>query len=204
MALDLGLAGGDGLGRLLELDPAMLSVEEVEAALVEHSSGIRLLLSSYLPNDTQYRVMANEFLAIVKELPNIAKYVVLDLGTGIHQITEKAINTCDMLIVAVEPFPNTVIRTKALIDELRKRGFDQERMQIVLINRIRTDVQLTWNQVKEQLKSPIAVAFTPVPELAYQAAMKNIPIVVQQPDSLVSQQFSKLADMVTTKVRHKA
>jgi DNA-binding response OmpR family regulator len=204
MALDLGLAGGDGLGRLLELDPAMLSVEEVEAALVEHSSGIRLLLSSYFPNDTQYRVMANEFLAIIKELPNIAKYVVLDLGTGIHQITEKAINTCDMLIVAIEPFPNTVIRTKALIDELRKRGFDQERMQIVLINRIRTDVQLTWNQVKEQLKSPIAVAFTPVPELAYQAAMKNIPIVVQQPDSLVSQQFSKLADMVTTKVRHKA
>jgi DNA-binding response OmpR family regulator len=203
MALDLGLAGGDGLGRLLELDPAMLSVEEVEAALVEHSSGIRLLLSSYLPNDTQYRVMANEFLAIVQELPNIAKYVVLDLGTGIHQITEKAINTCDMLIVAVEPFPNTVVRTKALIDELRKRGFDQERLQIVLINRIRTDIQLTWNQVKEQLKSPIAVAFTPVPELAYQAAMKNIPIVLQQPDSLVSQQFSKLADMITTKVRHK-
>jgi DNA-binding response OmpR family regulator len=204
MALDLGLAAGDGLARLLELDPAMLSVEEVEAALVEHSSGIRLLLSSYLPKDTQYRVMANEFMAIVEELPNIANYVLLDLGAGIHQVTEKALNTCDKLIIAVEPTPNTVIRTKALLDELTNRRFDQECMHVVLINRIRTDVHLTWNQVKEQLKSPIAVAFTPVPELAYQAAMKNIPIVTQQPDSLVSQQFTKLADVITNKVRQKA
>jgi DNA-binding response OmpR family regulator len=204
MALDLGLTPGDGLSRLLELDPAGLSLEEVEAALVQHGSGIRLLLSSYLPKDTQYRGMANEFLAIAQELPNIANYVLLDLGVGIHQITEKVLNTCDVLIVALEPFPNTVIRTKILIDELASRGFNQERLHTVLINRARTDIQLTWNQVKEQLKSPIAVAFTPVPELAYQAAKKNIPIVIQQPDSLVSQQFSKLADLITTKVRQKA
>jgi DNA-binding response OmpR family regulator len=204
MALDLGLAPGNGLSRLLELDPAALSLEEVEAALVQHSSGIRLLLSSYLPKDTQYRVMANEFHTIAQELPNIANYVLLDLGAGIHQVTEKILNTCDILIVALEPFPNTVIRTKVLIEELANRDIDQERMHIVLINRVRTDVQLTWNQVKEQLKSPIAVAFTPVPELAYQAAKKNIPIVIQQPDSLVSQQFSKLADLITTKLRQKA
>lgn len=204
MALDLGLTPGDGLSRLLELDPAALTIEEIEAALVQHSSGIRLLLSSYLPKDTQYRGMANEFSAIAQELPNIANYVLLDLGVGIHQITEKVLNTCDILIVALEPFPNTVIRTKILIDELASRGFNQERLHTVLINRARTDIQLTWNQVKEQLKSPIAVAFTPVPELAYQAAKKNIPIVIQQPDSLVSQQFSKLADLITTKLRQQA
>lgn len=204
MALDLGLAPGDGLGQLLELDPDGLTAEVVEAALVKHDSGIRLLLSSYLPKDAQYQVMANEFLAIAQELPNIANYVLLDLGVGIHQITEKVLNTCDTLIVALEPSPNTVSRTKVLIDELANRGFDQHRVHIVLINRIRSDVLLTWNQVKEQLKSPIAVAFTPVPELAYQAAKKNIPIVIQQPDSLVSQQFTKLSDLLTSKVRQKA
>jgi MinD-like ATPase involved in chromosome partitioning or flagellar assembly len=75
---------------------------------------------------------------------------------------------------------------------------------VVLINRARTDIQLSWNQVKDQLKSPIAVAFTPVPELAYQAAKKNIPIVLQQPDSLVSQQFTKLADLIITKARQRS
>jgi pilus assembly protein CpaE len=203
MALDLGLAPGNGLNQLLELDPAALTAEEVDAVLVQHDSGIRLLLSSYLPKDTQYRVMANEFLAIAKQLPNLANYVLLDLGVGIHQVTEKVLTACDILIVSLEPFPNTVVRTKALIEEMASKGFDQAQVQIVLINRVRMDVQLTWSQVKEQLKSPIAVAFTPVPELAYQAAKKNIPIVIQQPDSLVSQQFTKLADLITTKVHIK-
>jgi DNA-binding response OmpR family regulator len=197
LALDLGFMPDDRLTHLLEFDPGTITTEEVEAALVKHSSGIRLLLSSYLPTDTQYQAMTNEFLAIAKVLPNIASYVLLDLGIGIHQITEKVLNTCDDLIVALEPFPNTVIRTKALMDELERRGFAQERVHIVLINRVRSDIQLTWNQVKDILKYPIAVAFTPVPELAYQSAKKNIPIVTQQPDSLISQQFSKLADLIT-------
>jgi DNA-binding response OmpR family regulator len=122
MALDLGLDPGNDLGKLLESDPATLSSEDVEAALVKHDSGIRLLLSSYLPIDTQYREMANEFLGIAQQLPNIAAYVLLDLGVGLHQTTEKVLNACDNLIVALEPFPNTVIRTKALIEELASRG----------------------------------------------------------------------------------
>ena len=203
LGLDLDINPGNELRELLDLDPATLSAEAVEAALVQHSSGIRLLLSSYLPKDVQYRSLPSEYLAIVQQLSNIASYVLLDLGPGIDQATEKVLSLCDILIIALEPYPNTVTRTRALIDELVDAGFEK-RMQIVLINRVRSDVQLTWNQVKEQLKAPIAVAFTPVPELAYQAARKNIPLVLQQPDSLVSQQFTKLADLVTSKVRQKA
>ena len=202
LGLDLGLDPGNGLRELLNRDPAALTVEAVEAALVQHSSGIRLLLSSYLPKDVQYRSLTSEYLAIAQQLSNIASYILLDLGTGIDQATEKVLSLCDMLIIALEPYPNTVTRTMVLIDELVNAGFDK-RMQVVLINRVRSDVQLTWNQVKEQLKAPIAVAFTPVPELAFQAARKNIPLVLQQPDSLVAQQFTKLADLVTSKIRHK-
>jgi MinD-like ATPase involved in chromosome partitioning or flagellar assembly len=47
----------------------------------------------------------------------------------------------------------------------------------------------------------IAVIFTPAPELAYQASAHNLPIVLQQPDSLTSQQFSKLAERITQRSR---
>lgn len=203
LGLDLGIEPGNGLRELLNLDPSTLTADEVDAALVQHSSGIRLLLSSYLPKDVQFRSLTSEYLAIAQHLSNIASYVLLDLGTGIDQATEKVLSLCDILIIALEPNPNTVTRTRALIDELVDLGYDK-RMQVVLINRVRSDIQLTWNQVKEQLKAPIAVAFTPVPELAFQAARKNIPLVLQQPDSLVGQQFTKLADLITAKTRQKA
>lgn len=203
IALDLGLPAGEGLNQLLELDPSSLTGEEVEAALVRHSSGIRLLLSSYRPRDTQYRSMSNELNAIAKKLPDIADFVLLDLGPGIYPATEKVLDRCDQVILALEPFPNTITRTKLLIEDLTVKGFESDRLHIVLINRIPLDIQLTWNQVKDQLKNPIAVAFTPVPELAYLAAKKNLPIVSRQPDSLISQQFAKLADTITSRVLQK-
>jgi MinD-like ATPase involved in chromosome partitioning or flagellar assembly len=57
-------------------------------------------------------------------------------------------------------------------------------------------MQLSWSQVQDQLGENITVIFTPAPELAYQATMKNMPMVLQQPESLTVQQFAKLAEKV--------
>jgi len=47
----------------------------------------------------------------------------------------------------------------------------------------------------------ISIIFTPAPELAYQAALHNLPIVIQQPDSLTAQQFVKLAEKIAQRNR---
>jgi DNA-binding response OmpR family regulator len=204
IALDLGLPIDEGLIQLLQFDTARLRGDEVESALVKHTSGIKLLLSSYHPRDTQYRSMTDEMSVITQQLSDIANFVLLDLGPGMNPATEKILDLCDQVILALEPSPHSVTRTKLLIEDLAAKGFGANRLHIVLINRLRLDIQLSWNQVKDELKSPIAVAFTPVPELAYQAAKKNLPIVSQQPDSLVAQQFAKLADTLTNQVLQRA
>jgi MinD-like ATPase involved in chromosome partitioning or flagellar assembly len=90
------------------------------------------------------------------------------------------------------------------VDVLRDRGFGEGRVNLVLVNRNRSDLQLSWTQVKEQLGKELAVAFTPIPELTYQAAKNNVPVVIMQPESLTGQQFSKLADLVSKHARQKA
>jgi DNA-binding response OmpR family regulator len=204
LALDLGLPVNGGLVQLFQLDPASLTGDKVEKVLVKHVSGIKLLLSSYHPRDTQYRSLADEMRVITQQLSDIANFVLLDLGPGMNPATEKVLGLCDQVILALEPSTHSVTRTKLLIEDLAAKGFGAHQLHIVLINRLRLDIQLSWNQVKEELKAPIAVAFTPVPELAYQAARKNLPIVSQQPDSLVAQQFAKLADTLTNQVLQRA
>jgi DNA-binding response OmpR family regulator len=204
IALDLGLPVNEGLVQLFQLDPASLTGDEVERVLVNHASGIKLLLSSYHPRDTQYRSLADEMSVIAQHLSDIANYILLDLGPGMNPVTEKVLDRCDQVILALEPSPHSVARTKLLIEDLAAKGFGANRLHVVLINRLRLDIQLSWNQVKDELKAPVAVAFTPVPELAYQAAKKNLPIVSQQPDSLVAQQFAKLADTLTNQVLQRA
>jgi MinD-like ATPase involved in chromosome partitioning or flagellar assembly len=134
----------------------------------------------------------------------MASFTIIDLGPGLTPITDKILGLCDDLIVVLEPIPHTILRTKNLIDILLTRGFGEGRMNLVLITRTRTEMQLSWTEVKEQLEHDLAVAFTPAPELTYQAAQYNVPIVLQQPDSLTAQQFVKLSDIVMKHVLQKA
>jgi MinD-like ATPase involved in chromosome partitioning or flagellar assembly len=75
-------------------------------------------------------------------------------------------------------------------------GISESRVKIVLINRLRSGMQLSSSQVQEKIGQPLAIVFTPAPELAYQATLHRVPIIIQQPDSLTSEQFTKLANQI--------
>jgi MinD-like ATPase involved in chromosome partitioning or flagellar assembly len=111
-------------------------------------------------------------------------------------VTSKIIKSFNELIIVVEPIPNTIQQTTHLLNDLSEAGLTETKISIVLVNRIRSGVHLSWSQVQEQLGKTISVIFTPAPELAYQATSSNKPLVKHQPDSLSSQQFSKLAERI--------
>jgi CheY-like chemotaxis protein len=204
ISLDLGYTRPEGLNRLLQHKPSEITAAEIEKELVTHNSGVRLLLASYMPQDARYSVATDAFEAITQQLAFMANFIILDLGPALPPVTEKLLALCDDVIVVIEPIPYTILRTKALIEVLLERGFGEGRTNLVLINRNRSELQLSWTQVKEQLGHDLAVAFTPAPELTYQAARNNVPVVVQQPDSLTAQQFSKLSEIITKHVRQNA
>jgi CheY-like chemotaxis protein len=203
LGLDLGYTRPDGLNTLLQKQPAEISATAVENGLTSHSTGLRLLLSSYQPIDVQHAQNLAGFEAVVKQLVYLGEVVILDLGPGIPSRTEKILSLCDHIILVMEPIPATVSRTKALIEDLVKLGFGPGRTHITLITRQRTEMQLSWSQAQEQLGSPIDVTFTPAPEQIYQAAKANVPVVIQHPHSLLAQQFTKLADLLAKLVRQK-
>jgi DNA-binding response OmpR family regulator len=200
LALDLGWSEADGLAKLLEREPSNLTAEDIETSLVRHPSGIRLLLSSYRAGDAHYRSLGDEMSAIARWLPDLAGFVLLDLGPGIYPATEKVLGHCDNLVVALDPFPYSITRTKVMIQDLAAKGFAGDLLQIVLINRARINGSLTLNQAQELLNQTIEVAFSPVPELAFQAACQNQILVTQDPDGPIAQQCARLADRLMGKV----
>jgi DNA-binding response OmpR family regulator len=201
MALDLGYMNPEGMNRLLQRAAADLTVTDVESELLTHKTDVRLLLASYNPTDARFISHSEHFEVISRHLAYLAHYVVLDLGPGVSPITDKSLTTCDELIVVLEPIPSTIIRTHLLIDDLGARGFGEGRVNTVLLNRQRTEMQYSLAQVQKEYKHPIGIVLTAAPEFAYQAARANMPLVVQHPDNLTSQQFYKLADTIAKRVR---
>ncbi len=203
MGLDLGFLNPEGLNRLLAASPEDINQTFIDSELYHHKSGVRLLVSSYNPADAKYLTAVDHFEAISRYLAYMAAHVVIDLGPGIPPVTDRILTQCDEVIVVLEPIPNTIVRTLALVDELAKKGFGEGRVNSVLYNRQRTEMQYTLAQVQMEYRHPISIVFTAAPELTYQCSKANVPLVMQHPDNLTSQQFAKLADNIVKRVRVK-
>ena len=199
MGLELGYPKAEGLNRLLEHKLNEITLQEIESQLVLHSSGVRLLLSSHRPSDSKYANAVQHFECIARHLPFLAKHIILDLGPSFTPTIEKVIPNCNEVIIVLEPVSHTITQSRLLLDELASSGIGEEKVTAVIVNRFRSGVQLSWSQVQEQLKHNIAVIFTPAHELTYQAAANGVPLVLQQTDSLTTQQFQKLAEKIMLK-----
>lgn len=196
ISLELGYLKSEGLTRLLQRRPGEINPRSVELELIAHPSGVHFLLASTQPKDARYTSAVENFEAIAHQLPYLARYSVIDLGNGLTPIAGKVLPLCDLVVVVVEPVSQTIWQTKALIEDIIGLGVGQGKISVVLANRVRSGMQLSWSQVQEQLERKVDVIFTPAPELAYQASSNNRPMVSLQPDSLTAQQFQKLAEAI--------
>lgn len=197
LSLQLGYLKPEGLTRLVERKTANLLPRDVESQLVTHSSGVRILMSSYKPVNAKLINEAKAFENITNNLAFMGRYVLLDLGASLSPMAERVLAHCDEVVIATEPTPNTVIQTKEMINDVLNLGVGEGRMKLVLVNRVRSSMQLSWTQVQEELEQRIATVFTPAPELAYQANSNNIPMIILQPNSVTAEQFYKLATEIT-------
>ena len=196
IGMDLDIQNTNGLIKLLDEEPGIDISDFFPDVLIEHKSGIKTLLSSHHPSDSKYITHVEQFLQIAKKLPYLATYTVLDLGPSLTPINTQILPECDKILICLEPSPSNVTQTRILIQDLINSGIGDGRFITVLVNRQRSGVQLSREQVENQLERKIDQIFTPAPELAYQAAAKNIPIIQRPEESMTTEQFRDLAKLI--------
>ena len=198
LSLDVGVTSTKGLVDLLSLTKlSEITRDSVREALVSHGSGLKLLLASDRPRDMHLINQIANYETLVKRLAGLARFVVLDLGLGIQPFAEKILPLCNEVLIILEGVPNTIIHTKALIDDIAELGTPKKIIKVVLNNRVRSDTQLPSSQVQAELEHEIISTLTPAPELFVQATRVQTPAVLCQPDSLTARQITKLVDFVT-------
>ena len=187
----------EGLNNLLKKDSREITLTDVEEALITHGTGIQLLLSSHRPDHASFSSSSEEMDVIVDHLSKISPYTVLDLGSGLPESSVAAVKRCNQLIVIVEPTGYNIIQTKALLENLRDLYFDTHNIKIVMFSRVRMEITVPAAQIQNELGYSFSGILTPSPELAYQATLRQQPLIIHQPDSLTAQQIVKLATQVT-------
>jgi pilus assembly protein CpaE len=197
LALELGVTSAKDLVDLLSFTKLSdLTRDTVRESLAHHGSGLTLLLASDRPRDMHLISQSANYEALIPKLAGLARFVILDLGSGLQPFTQVVLPHCDEMLVALEGNPNTIISTKALIDDLVSFGINVKNINPILNNRIRSDTQLPSSQVQAKLGYEIITTLTPAPELFVQATRLQSPAVLCQPDSLTTRQINKVADFI--------
>jgi Flp pilus assembly CpaE family ATPase len=139
----------------------------------------------------------SNYETIVSRLASLARFAVLDLGLGIQPFANKVLPLCDEVLIVLEGIPNTIIHTKALIEDIISTGVHSRTINVVLNNRVRSDTILPSSQVQSKLDHEIIGTLTPAPELFTQATRMQTPAILCQPESLTTRQVGKLVDFIT-------
>ena len=199
LAEDLRLPKPQGLTELLAIPPKEITRETIKEKISKHQSGVKVLCASAQPVEASMLDNTQAFQAILTRMKFMARYVVVDLGSGLPSLTQKLLPAFDEILVVTEPFVNPIVHTRALIDDLFKLGLDNSKVHLAVNYRIRSESQLSVPQVQDKIQYPIDVTFTPAPELLLQAVRLQNSAVLVQPESLTTQQYTGIANKVISR-----
>ena len=198
LGLSLGFGRSTGMANLLSRPTSEITARAVENELVTHSSGLRLLLSSPRPKETLLNVAPDAAAMVIQHLASLSRTVILDLGAGLNRLSARLLQDIDQLTLTVEPNRVALTLARDILHEVEQIGIPHSHINIVLVNRAQSSLQIPWQEAEQILNHEMTAIISPAPELAFQATEAGFPIVLFQPNSIVANQFSKLAEEVAS------
>lgn len=201
MGLELKLDEASGLTNLLSRSLKDIHLRSVESEMVEHNNGIRLLLSSFHPRETELEQAVPQIEAVVNNLASMCDVLVLDLGAGMKPYVKTILQQTDHIILVVEPVYPSDTFGRALLQDLETSGIDTRKISLALINRVRTSLQIPWRQVEQDMGVQLAGIISPAPEQAHQAAQSGSPLAISYADNLIGDQLYKLAENIKSQLK---
>ncbi|MGJ3238953.1 MAG: response regulator [Anaerolineae bacterium] len=195
MGLMLGTDGG-GMERLL--GEAQITHDLVEKAIVQHKSGLQALVSESNPHDIRLDFKIDKPMRIVQILRHFGNPTIIDLGNGITHENVEIIDKVEKLLFVIEASTVALEIAKLQLAVLDDRIGDS-RISVVVVNRSQST--LPWHEAENRLNREVKAIISPAPELAFQSGEQGIPMVILQPNAMVSGQFVKLADEMKSRIR---
>lgn len=198
LGLFLGQGQTSNMTALLSKQPNEISQELVSEQLVEHESGMQLLLTSTRPKEALLNYAPETALEVVKTLRDLSDHVVLDLGNRMSAAVSLVAREVDQLLVIVEPNRIALDMAKQLFQALEADEIKRDKFNVAVMNRTQSNLQMPWQEIEQTLGLDIKAIISAAPDLAYQAVEANTPIVLFRPNAITASQLTKLTKSLQT------
>lgn len=201
MALELGFEDYIGIADFLNQPEKDIHLKSIEAALERHSTGVRLLLSSHKPAEMDLEDSLGNMVPIIGNLTNLGTVILLDLGSAAPSRIMPILEICDLIVLVMEPiYPSTSFGL-ALVEDLKKRGIVRKKLNLALVTRMRTSIQIPWREIESQMGIGFLGTLPPAADMAHQASRSTKPLITVHSKGIVSDRIRKLAEELSKNAR---
>lgn len=183
----------DGEQTISHLVEKGIDREGVEALLIEHPSGLKVLQAPQ-DRDDYSKVAPSHMEALLHELRGMAHYILIDTPAHANDTTKAALKGCDLVTLVARSDPQSMSSIEFAASFLATLGIDKQRLGLVLIDRHRRF---------EGMKLPTAMADVPligiIPydiKTCFDAEERRMPIIQAEPSSPLASALTKLAQQL--------
>jgi pilus assembly protein CpaE len=199
--IDANLQFGD-VGVLLNLNPKNRSVLDaveggepdrdiIESVVVDHSTGIRVMLAPPSPEGADL-VTPAYLRKIIDVLRESNEWVIVDLPSGLNDHTLSVLDAADQILVVAALEITTIKNVRLFLEVADQLDYERSKLRLV-INRSDASQGIRIGDVEASIRRPIDGTIVSDGRLAVLAVNRGVPFVVSHPESPLSRDVIKLA-----------
>jgi pilus assembly protein CpaE len=199
--VDANLQFGD-VGVLLNLNPKDRSIAEavetgepdgdiIDSVVVDHSTGIRVLLAPPTPEGADL-VTPAYMRTIIEHLRTGHDFVVIDLPSGLSDLSLAVMDAADTILVLTALEITTIKNVRLFLELTEQLEYARSKVRLV-VNRADAAQGIRIADVEASVRRPINSTIVSDGRLSVLAVNRGVPFVVSHPDSVLSRDVTKLA-----------
>jgi pilus assembly protein CpaE len=205
--VDASFQFGD-IGVLLNLNPRNKSIadlapelqagsaESLDTFIIEHSSGVRVLLAPPSPEQAEL-IGANEVKKVIEKLREDHDIVVVDCPAAFDEPTLAVLDASDLILTLLTLEITSVRNVRAFLEVSEQLGYGKDHIRLVL-NRADSTLGIRIGDVEHSIGRKIDHTIVSDGRSVVYALNRGVPFFLSNRDAQVSQDILRLAKTLAT------
>jgi len=168
--------------------------ELLEGTILEHPSGIRVLLGPPHPEMAEL-VTAGHMKHILAAVKKTYDYVLIDAWNSLHDLVLAIFDLSDKILLVTTAELTAIKDTKLFFDVVEALGYPPEKIVLVL-NRLDGRGGISLPDIQGAIKHPVAMAIPNDWAVANYAINQGVPFAMSQKDSHIGKAVGELAQII--------
>lgn len=173
-----------------------LDDELLRKVMIQHESGVRILLGPYHPEDAE-RIPSDVLKQIINQLAADLDFCILDCPSAYDDRNLNLLEGADQILMVLTPEMGPVKNTSTFLELAEKMEMPAAKIQIVL-NRANSEGAIPVAEIERALQKPIPTRVASAGRAVILSVNRGVPLVMEQPQHAFAQQIMRLAELVRT------